>query len=375
MATTAIPTLSQIHSWDTQHLESAADHWQARAQNWEDAFRAVYNQVPAPGGVPWDGPAADAALQHVASDRAQAVGAADTLYRAAAVAREGAFQIDGAKQTALQAVRAARNQGFIVGEDLSVTDRLQQPSILAAQREAQAQAHSAAIRSAAMDLATTDATAGSQVTGAAAGLNVTQFSDAVPSSPDDQIVGDRKPGNPHIQMVDDKTPAPTPTPGAQPQIGPFPVPPGIGSNVPPPAAPAPRDPTGGLLTPENLPAPTPPPNIPGVKPAPLPGQPPMMGPPPSPALPSYPDLVKQVQQQGQQLTDQANAAARPTPGGLGAAVLGGCTSTGLTAGILGAETGPIDVPIAAGGCVLGGIGGLGSYLAGLWANNAFSGAG
>lgn len=367
-----IPTLSQIQSWDTQHLEAAADHWQARAQNWETAYTAVYHQVPAPGGVPWDGPAADAALLHVGTDRLQAVSAADSLYRAASAAREGAFQIDGAKQTALQAVRAAQNHGFTVGEDLSVTDRLQQPSILAAQRQAQAQAHSTAIRSAATNLVATDAEAGSQVTGAAAGLNTTQFSDGVPSSPDDQIVGDSKPGDPHIQMVDNKTPAPTPTPGAQPQIGPFPIPPGLNDKVPTPQAPPPLDPTGGLLTPQNLPAPTPPPNIPGVKPAPT-G--PVMGPPPTPALPSYPDLVKQVQQQGQQLADQANAAARPTPGGVGAAVLGGCTSTGLTAGIVGAETGPIDVPIAAGGCVLGGIGGLGSYLAGLWATNAFSGAG
>jgi hypothetical protein len=373
MASAGIPTLSQLHSWDTRHLQDAADHWQVRAQNWEEAYTAVYHQVPAPAGVPWQGRAADAALLHVGTDRAQAVSAADSLYRAASAAREGAFQIDGAKQTALQAVRAAQNQGFIVGEDLSVTDRLRQPSVLAAQRQAQAQAHSAAIRSAAMDLVATDAQAGSQVTGAAAGLNTPPFSDGVPSSPDDQIIGDDpKPGDPHIQMVDDKTPAPTPTPGAQPQIGPFPVPPGLNTNVPTPQPPPPVDPTGGLLTPQNLPPAAPAPNIPGVRPAP---QEPVMGPPPAPALPSYPDLVKQVQQQGQQLADQANAAARPTPGGLGAAVLGGCTSTGLTAGIVGAETGPIDVPIAAGGCVLGGIGGLGSYLAGLWATNAFNGAG
>ena len=47
----------------------------------------------------------------------------------------------------------------------------------------------------------------------------------------------------------------------------------------------------------------------------------------------------------------------------------------LVAGIAGAETGPIDGPIAIGGCVLGGLGGLGTYLTGLWANNAFGGAG
>jgi hypothetical protein len=362
MGATGIPTLSQIRSWDTQHLEAAADHWEARAQNWQDAFTAVYKQVPAPGGVPWEGRAADAALLHVGGDRLQAVGAADTLYGSAATARAGAYQIESAKQTTVQAVQAAQDQGFVVGEDLSVVDRSPQPSaILVAQRQAQAQAHSAAIRGAAADLASTDAAVAGQVTTAAAGLKEAQF----------------KSGGGGIQMVDNTTgpKPPTPTPGAQPQIGPFPVPPGIGDNLPPPQATVPKDPTGGLLTPQNLPPAPPPPNIPGVKPAPPQGQPPMMGPPPTAPLPSYPDLVNQVRQQQQQLDQQAAAAGRPTPGGLGAAVVGGCTSTGIIAGIAGAETGPVDGPIAIGGCVLGGLGGLGTYLTGLWANNAFGGAG
>jgi hypothetical protein len=364
----SIPTLSQVHSWDTQHLEAAADHWQARAQNWEDAYTAVYHQVPAPGGVPWNGPAADAALQHVGTDRMQAVNAADSLYRAASAAREGAFQIDGAKQTALQAVQAAQNQGFIVGEDLSVTDRVQEPSVLAAQRQAQAQVHSAAIRSAATDLVATDAEAGSQITGAAAGPNTTQFSDGVPSSPDDQIVGnDPKPGDPHIRMVDNTTgPQPTPTPGAQPQIGPFPVPPGIGDNVPPPAAPAPKDPTGGLLTPQNLPAPTPPPSIPGVKPAP-PG--PVMQAPPAPALPSYSDLAKTVQSQGEAINDLQNSQMRVTPWGMVIAGGAGCGSGAVVGAIPGSVFPPAEAVTVPGGCVVGTLQGLATYLATIWGNN------
>jgi hypothetical protein len=95
-------------------------------------------------------------------------------------------------------------------------------------------------------------------------------------------------------MVDNTTgpQPPTPTPGAQPQIGPFAVPPGIGDNVPPPPATVAKDPTGGLLTPQNLPPAPPPPNIPGVKPAPPPGQPPVMQAPPTPPLLNYPDLVR-----------------------------------------------------------------------------------
>jgi hypothetical protein len=87
---------------------------EARAQNWQDAFTAVDKQVPAPGGVPWEGGAADAAVLHVGGDRLQAVGAADTLYGSAATARAGAYEIESAKQTALQAVQAAQDQGFMV---------------------------------------------------------------------------------------------------------------------------------------------------------------------------------------------------------------------------------------------------------------------
>ena len=260
-----------------------------------------------------------------------------------------------------------------MGDDLSVTDRVHQPTpAFAALRQARAQARSATIRGAAADLVSTDASVAGQISGAASGLNGTQFEDGVPSSPDDQVVNGRKRGDPHIQMVDDTTgptSPPTPTPGAQPQIGPFPVPTQVAAAAPP-GPPRPIDPTGGLLLPENLPPAQPPPNIPGVKVAPPPAAPPG-----APPLPSYPDLVKQVQQQGQQLADQAKAATRPTPGGIAGAMIGGCASTGLTAGIVGAETGPIDGPIAAGGCVVGALGSLGGYLSGIWANNSIGGAG
>lgn len=109
---------------------------------------------------------------------------------------------------------------------------------------------------------------------------------AIASGPDDQIVGGPKPGSPHIQMVDDTTE--TPTPGAQPQIGPFPVPPAVRDAAPPqlPQPPLPVDPTGGLLTPSTLPAQAAPaPGIPGVNPVPppMPSAPPVMHVPAAPA--------------------------------------------------------------------------------------------
>lgn len=104
---------------------------------------------------------------------------------------------------------------------------------------------------------------------------------------DDQIVGPRE--GPHIQAVDDQTGSPTPTP--QPQIGPFPVPPQVAAQAPPgppaptdptgglltpwnlPPAAGPIDPTGGLLTPQNLPPAVAPPHIPGIVPFSPPGAP------------------------------------------------------------------------------------------------------
>jgi PPE family protein/PE family protein len=79
---------------------------------------------------------------------------------------------------------------------------------------------------------------------------------------------------PHVQAVDNHTikqdPPPNPLP---PQIGPFPVPPQVAAAAPP-GPPRPIDPTGGLLTPQNLPPAPPPPNIPGVTPIP-PANPPI----------------------------------------------------------------------------------------------------
>jgi len=41
----AVPSLSQLHAWDTAHLEDAATHWSSRAWEWEDAFAEVHERV------------------------------------------------------------------------------------------------------------------------------------------------------------------------------------------------------------------------------------------------------------------------------------------------------------------------------------------
>lgn len=108
----------------------------------------------------------------------------------------------------------------------------------------------------------------------------------VATGPDDTIVGPARPGDASVTPVDWKTgpaiPNPEPNPGAQPQIGPFPVPPQVAAHAPN-IVPRPLDPTGGLLTPQDLPPATPPPRIPGVTVA---GPGPSVG--PAPAAPAAP---------------------------------------------------------------------------------------
>lgn len=117
-----LPTLSQIRAWNTTHLVVAAGRWTSTAATWETAFTAVYQEVQLPGGKPWDGDAAQAALMRTHADRAKVLDAVDSLTAAAGVARSGAADIDAARSRALSAVAAAQSAGFQVGDDLTVTD-------------------------------------------------------------------------------------------------------------------------------------------------------------------------------------------------------------------------------------------------------------
>ena len=205
--TAAVPSLSQIQGWSTEHLQTAATHWTQTAQTWEDAFTAIHREAPYPGGTPWEGEAADAALLRTGSDRAVVVGAADSLHSAASAARYGAEEIGFARQLAVEAVADARAAGFTVGEELSVTSQMTGPPALQAARQAQAQLFAAEIRARAEALAAVDTEVAGKVTSAIAGVNAAQFGSTPITTP---------PKNkPQIQAVDrtwKQDPA-TPTPG------------------------------------------------------------------------------------------------------------------------------------------------------------------
>jgi hypothetical protein len=84
----------------------------------------VYREVALPGGEPWDGDAAEAALTRAHSDRTKVLAAVDSLTAGAAVARSGSTEINAARSRALTAVAAAQSAGFDVSEDLTVSDTM-----------------------------------------------------------------------------------------------------------------------------------------------------------------------------------------------------------------------------------------------------------
>ncbi|MGY4653757.1 WXG100 family type VII secretion target [Mycobacterium sp. URHB0021] len=182
------PTLLQVRTWDTEHLTEAAAYWTGTATVWGDAFTNLSAHIPCPGGSPWVGDAAEAAQHRADADKLTVMGLADQLHHASAVARAGARDIDAAKQGVLAAVNAARDAGFIVGEDFSVVSRESGLASVTATRQAQAQALAADIRAQLAALIATDQQVAAMITAAAAGVG---------TAPDS--------GHPTIQAVNNRT--------------------------------------------------------------------------------------------------------------------------------------------------------------------------
>ena len=122
-AASPVPSLSQIRAWDTDHLVDAATTWRATADQWQESFSQVVSHMPAPGGIPWEGPGSEAAQLRASTDAIKVSELADSLRRASTVTGHGADEIHATRQSVLDAVEDAESAGFTVGEDLSVTSR------------------------------------------------------------------------------------------------------------------------------------------------------------------------------------------------------------------------------------------------------------
>jgi hypothetical protein len=197
-ATGSVLLLSRVLAWDVVHLTDAATHWTCTATVWEDAFSHVSSQMASPGGAPWEGVAAEAVQRRAYADRLKVAGLTDQLHEAAGIARRGADGIEHAKRRVMviDAVSAAEDAGFTVGEDFAVTSREAGTLAQFATRQARAQAFAAEIRARVGELVAIDQQTAAKVTTATAGVGETSF--------------DASDGNhdPTIQAVDNDTTEP-----------------------------------------------------------------------------------------------------------------------------------------------------------------------
>ena len=170
-----VPTLSQIQTWDTDHLRHAADYWGWAADHWETVFTTVYQASAQPGGHPWEGSAADQAQLRAYLDRMAVIGVADQIRAAADAARTGAPRIDAARRKALDVVKEAIAAGFEVGQDLSVSYPHRVAPADAAARQQQAEQFAARIRTAAIELMTVDNQVAAAIAESGAGVESLDF--------------------------------------------------------------------------------------------------------------------------------------------------------------------------------------------------------
>lgn len=102
--------------------------------------------MDAPGGTEWTGEGKDAALDRVTADIAVVDRQAEVQGEAAAIADNGAADIEAAKRDVLAAIAETEADGFRVGEDLSVTDTRRIDLDTLAARQAAAAEHAEDIR-------------------------------------------------------------------------------------------------------------------------------------------------------------------------------------------------------------------------------------
>lgn len=264
MPTTPTLTLSQVEALDTAYLRDAADYWERTANLWEESFTDVYRRVSAPGGTAWTGFGAHGALQRSYADMVMVRDPVDQLHQATGLARRGDEALQACKRGVIGAVREARDDGFDVSDDYSVTDRTQGGSpAFRAERQTAAQAHASFIRQRVAALHAKDHEVATQLTTGLVGVGTLRFHEesAMVDAGDRASNGPRSDSRrPEVQLASwghggpPLTPSPAPGPteplppgpeafiggsepvppthGPLPQIGPFPVPPEVAEAVP-----------------------------------------------------------------------------------------------------------------------------------------------
>jgi len=190
-----VPSRSDIEGWDTSYLDDADIRWRAAAEASESGFEQHLRNVSAPGGTTWRGEAADAAVDRAFLDLTVVRRHGEVQMAAAGIARRGSEDIQSARNQVLDAVADAEDDGFRVGEDLSVTDTRVTDWASRAARMTAATEHAEYIRWRAGQLVATDALVGQQLQAKAAELEGIRF--------EGEVGGNQ--GDPTIRLVDNKT--------------------------------------------------------------------------------------------------------------------------------------------------------------------------
>lgn len=189
--TSPLPTRSKIENWDITHLEDAETRWRQMADESERLFEQHVHNLGAPGGTDWEGQARDAAYQRGLTDLGVVQRQNDILRACADIAAGGRTDVSNARRKALDAIAAAEQDGFSVGEDLTVTDSRPRNFFTQEARQIAATEYAEDIRWHAEQLEATDNLVGKRLTEKAAELHDITF---------DEHGHDR-----HIQMVDSHT--------------------------------------------------------------------------------------------------------------------------------------------------------------------------
>jgi hypothetical protein len=180
-AVAAVPGLSALLAWPTEHLTEAAAHWDTVGERSYGVAHQVWQDALS---VDWRGEAAEALHTATHADMLTTSAAVDQMQAAAHVARSGASDLDAARSRVRYAVEDARTAGYEVGEDLSVADRATGGSAAQrAARQAAAQAFASDIRQRAAQLVSLDAQVAGKITAAVAGIGNTFPQIPVPVAP------------------------------------------------------------------------------------------------------------------------------------------------------------------------------------------------
>lgn len=168
-------TRSQVEDWHTSHLTDAATNWRQAATGSETTFDEHRRNIALPGGTTWAGNAKDAALDRATADCAVVGRQSGLLREAASLADSGSYDIKTARDKAVEAITAAEDDGFSVGEDLTITDTKRVDASSSRARQTSANEHAEDIRWTVQQLVSTAELVGKRLQGKAVELAGIRF--------------------------------------------------------------------------------------------------------------------------------------------------------------------------------------------------------